>query len=451
MANSTSRTKSPPRVAEPPKASQAARPATAAREQRRNQRPDTSTRGTPYTQLFGRPGSRLGSWFSGGGGLSRADQERAKERLAVLLLSSILVLAVLLVGGALVWDKIVTPLQPVARLDGRPISLRQYTDVLAYRQNVLQAQLQQVQAIAMQPTPAAGSGSTDNVLQQLAQQQLSQIQNQLFSLSSQLVDDLIDDELVRAEAARRNITATPAEIEAELKQIIGYEQAAPTPVATPAGGAADGAAEPTAVPTATPRPSARQTQSFESAYREYRRFTAGTDAVIRSDVEMQILRRKLGDALAETVPARTEQVHARHILVADEAAAASVLERLNNGESFEALAAELSTDTGSKSDGGDLGWFPRGVMISEFEEAAFNLQPGQTSAPVKTSFGVHIIRVDERQADREVDPQLLESLRANALPRWLEAEKKNHQVEYLLTPEMQEWASRNGRRPSLPA
>ena len=144
-------------------------------------------------------------------------------------------------------------------------------------------------------------------------------------------------------------------------------------------------------------------------------------------------------------------MHARHILVADETTARVVLERLANGESFEAIAAELSTDPGSKDDGGDLGWFPRGFMVSAFEDAAFKLQAGQTSEPVKTSFGTHIIRVDERAPARDLDPEQLQALKSNVLPRWLETEREKHQIENLLTPEQQEWAARNVRRPQFSA
>lgn len=364
-----------------------------------------------------------------------------------------LALAVLVFGGALLWDKIIFPQRPVARLDGRAISLRTYTDALAYRQNVLLAQYEQAQQLVQQPVPA-GAGGGGDFLRQFAQQRLSVIQNQLASLNTQLVDDLVDEQLIRAEAARRNIVATPEEIDRELKQLVGYQD----PNATPAAGAPDagdgaapGAPPATASPAATAPSAPRRGRDFATLFREFRRAMAGTDEIVRSDVEMQILRRKLNEQLAAAVPAQAEQVHARHILVADAGAAGAVLERLKNGESFEALAAELSTDPGSKDKGGDLGWFPRGFMVSAFEEAAFKLQPGETSEPVQTSFGSHIIRVDERSASRDLDPEQLQALKSGALPRWLEAERQNHNVEILLSAEQQEWAERNGRKPQFPS
>lgn len=78
--------------------------------------------------------------------------------------------------------------------------------------------------------------------------------------------------------------------------------------------------------------------------------------------------------------------------------AQGLLDRLKNGESFEKLASEFSDDPGSKGRGGDLGWFGKGVMDPAFEAAAFALQKGQTTNElIKSTFGYHIIRVDDRR------------------------------------------------------
>src|SRR5215469_9271863 len=104
-----------------------------------------------------------------------------------------------------------------------------------------------------------------------------------------------------------------------------------------------------------------------------------------------------------------EQVHARHILfkLAKDAPPAQVeatrkkaeaaRERLASGADFAALARELSDDPGSKDKGGDLGFFPRGQMVPAFDQAAFSLEPGKLSEPVRTDFGFHLLRVEERR------------------------------------------------------
>jgi peptidyl-prolyl cis-trans isomerase C len=90
-----------------------------------------------------------------------------------------------------------------------------------------------------------------------------------------------------------------------------------------------------------------------------------------------------------------EEVRARHILVENEPDAQAALKRVKAGEDFAKVATEMSKDPGSK--GGELGWFTKERMVPEFAEAAFKMQPGQISDPVKSQFGWHIIQVEERR------------------------------------------------------
>lgn len=86
---------------------------------------------------------------------------------------------------------------------------------------------------------------------------------------------------------------------------------------------------------------------------------------------------------------------ASHILVADEKTAKEVKEKLDKGEDFAALAKKYSKDTANAANGGELGTFSRGQMVKEFEDAAFSLKEGEISAPVKTQFGYHIIKINK--------------------------------------------------------
>jgi len=92
-----------------------------------------------------------------------------------------------------------------------------------------------------------------------------------------------------------------------------------------------------------------------------------------------------------------EQVRASHILVTDEAMIQTVSRRLEAGEAFAVVAEELSEDPGSAPAGGDLGWFGRGSMVAEFEEAAFALEIGEMSDVVETQYGYHIILMTDYQ------------------------------------------------------
>ena len=88
----------------------------------------------------------------------------------------------------------------------------------------------------------------------------------------------------------------------------------------------------------------------------------------------------------------SNKIKCSHILVAKQSEALTILDRIKNGEKFGKLAKDLSTDTGSAKRDGSLGYFTKGKMVKAFEDAAFKLQVGQVSEPVKTEYGYHIIK-----------------------------------------------------------
>ncbi|MGH8068374.1 MAG: peptidylprolyl isomerase [Candidatus Entotheonellia bacterium] len=208
----------------------------------------------------------------------------------------------------------------------------------------------------------------------------------------QILDNLIDRELLLQKAKSLKMAVPPQQVDSQMQQLV---QRFPSQ------------------------------EAFEQA------LTAQNFSVdaVKKDVESQLLRQQLVQKeILDKVNVsgrdvqtfydknkdkyvEEEQVRARHILIrvpqevspaedvklkgkADDA-----LKRAKKGEDFAALAKELSDD-GSKENGGDLGFFPRGRMVAAFEEAAFALQPGQTSEIVRTQFGYHIIKVEERKAGR---------------------------------------------------
>lgn len=89
-----------------------------------------------------------------------------------------------------------------------------------------------------------------------------------------------------------------------------------------------------------------------------------------------------------------QKIHAKHILVKTQDEALEILYDLKHGMDFDEVAKNRSLCP-SKNKGGDLGWFGRGQMVKEFEQAAFSLKAGELSRPIKTQFGYHIIKVIE--------------------------------------------------------
>lgn len=406
--------------------------------------------------------------------IARLERERQQTRLILFSFIGIMVAVVFLVVYGYVYIKYLREREAVAKVGnvGIPISYWQ-----------ARVRMERTQLI-----------NQDIQYQQYAQyfgmdtsSQVQQIESQLnapTTLGQTVINNLIDEELVRQEAAKRGITVSQAEVDKAIQSAFGYyPNGTPTPTITPtevitptlssqtltlvtitptptivptatetliptftptplqsptAPPQATNTA--TSVPTATFTPGPTDTpyptstpytlQGFQDSYNKSLQSFEKlglTEAQIRGIFEVNLLRQKLFDVITANVPHTQEEVWARHILLADEASANTVRQRLLNGEDFAKVAAEVSTDTGTKDKGGDLGWFAHGVMVPEFDQAAFQLPIGQISQPVKSQFGYHIIQVLARQ-DMPLDASAYSQAQQKAFTDWLTQARTEYKV-----------------------
>jgi peptidyl-prolyl cis-trans isomerase C len=134
------------------------------------------------------------------------------------------------------------------------------------------------------------------------------------------------------------------------------------------------------------------------------------------------------DRILSKVPDTAEQVRAQQILLYNSDQAEEVLSQLESGQDFDTLA-----DTYNLATLGDLGWFPRGYLtVPEVEEAAFSLQPGETSGIIESQLGYHIIQVLERDPNRPLDPDARRVLKEKALQEWLETSRNQGDLQIYL-------------------
>ncbi|MFM8322746.1 MAG: peptidyl-prolyl cis-trans isomerase [Chloroflexota bacterium] len=134
------------------------------------------------------------------------------------------------------------------------------------------------------------------------------------------------------------------------------------------------------------------------------------------------------DRLTEAVPQTAEQVHVRQILVYNAGSANDALAQVQAGNSFANLAAKYDPITL-----GDLGWFPRGYLLdAQLEQAAFALQPGQTSGVVQTAAGYHILQVLERDPQRPLTPEARRAMQVKAVQSWLAEQRAAAKIEVLI-------------------
>jgi peptidyl-prolyl cis-trans isomerase C len=157
-------------------------------------------------------------------------------------------------------------------------------------------------------------------------------------------------------------------------------------------------------------------------------------AELKASLGEEILAEITVQRIADEVPGTAEQVHARHILVADAALAEELQSQLASGADFATLAQTYSLDLSTRIAGGDLGWFAPGTLtMPEVEAAAFALQPGEISAIVQSALGYHLIEVLER-GDHALNPETWRRLRQEAVDDWLTDQRSRAAIEIVITP-----------------
>lgn len=356
--------------------------------------------------------------------VARLERERRQVRLIQFVAIGVVAAIFLVLAYGYLDLNYLQARQPVAEVNGEKITSKEFEARVVLQRNELLTQYMQYLQY-----------------QQLGLDISAQLQQIEFSLDTpsmvgqQVLDALIDEALIRQEAARRGITVTEEELETFTREQFGFfPDGSPTPTITPTEvtiayptlSAAQldlvtATPAPTEGPTSTPLPTATvepavtpeatstpaptplpsptatpyTLEGYQIEFEEVLTSMAElglTEEQYRRLFETRLLRSKLLEEVAGDLPAEEEQVWARHILVADEEAAKAVIGRLNNGEDFGVMAVELSEDTGSGAQGGDLGWFGKGQMVPVFEATAFSLTDGEISEPVQSNFGWHIIQ-----------------------------------------------------------
>lgn len=389
---------------------------------KRRRRRQTTAEGSPATD-------QQGAEYK-----SRAEREALLQRRVIRGSIIAAIVLTLLVVGTLVVEQLIIPSQTVAQVNGEPISVAEFRQAYLFERNRLLLQLNQVESAGID-------------MQQLAQQEPYRTwineANVPDQLGLRVINDLVDERLLAADAAARGLAVDDAAIQNAVEAFFGFDPTAvaligleptvtpeptitptpfvsPTPTNTPQPTPTpdpDATAAPTGMPTITPQPTVIEpTQSadevrdsFEQNQRDYRAYfdRAGVSSETYDKFfAHNALENLLGEAL---LPDDAPLIYAdvRHILVDDEATAIAALDALRAGESFAALASAISTDSGSGMRGGELGESFIGNYVRTFREAIESAEIGALVGPVESEFGFHILQVrhKEERTGADQDPQ----------------------------------------------
>lgn len=383
--------------------------------------------------------------------LSHWQREQQQQHFLYIGIGVLVALIAAAFVGGLLYDNIYRANQVVAQVGPDSITASQLLDEVKPQARSIDAQAKQF------------GGSASN--QQLA----DYVDQQKRSLPDQVLNDVIDVHIIQQEAARRGISVTPAEVDDKVRQTVAQFQASnnPTPTveptataeanATEQGGAALTSATPDAV--ASPTPSAPTTPTpvptledtaYGPALQDLLNKNSLTEADLRTQLERGLLQDKVQAAVGQNqVPDVQPQVHARQIVVATPDQANDLLTQIQNGADFAALATANSTDAATKANGGDMGWFARGMQSSKsVEDTAFSLQAGQLSSVIQDSSGYHILQVLETDPARPVPADQLTSIRQKAFNDWLTSQRSGQDVKISLDQSQKDWIlARIGVRP----
>jgi parvulin-like peptidyl-prolyl isomerase len=388
---------------------------------------------------------------------SRAEREAQIQRYIILGTTIAVIAIVLILGITIFVDQVITPRQVVANVDGHEIT------VADFQKRVRLERLLRIQQLTNFVDTYRSFGFPDDQIQQALLQQppYSTWYNELQipdQMGLTVINDIVNEQLIRNEAAVMGISVTQEQIDAKMNDYFGYDPEAIAAAEATAESTAEATATveptftptpfvsptPSPTPTTTPTPeftptatttpvatlppeptlsSTQQAEQFQQNKADFfnniRSQTGMSDGDINSYFEFLALRDALRDSLATDITNTGAFSDARHILVATEEEAQDIIAALNSGESFAELARSASTDTGSGANGGELGWSPVSNFVKPFADAVVAAEIGAIVGPVQTEFGYHIIQVRARE-DRELTEEQVSQAKEAEFSTWLE-------------------------------
>ena len=361
--------------------------------------------------------------------VSRSGRDR---KLRTWLLSSTAGVAVMLfglLGYGIVEKYWIIPQKTVATVGEHEISLELLQQHTRYRRSQMLNQYISYLDVLQY------AGEQRNQVQDLLDQIDTELKNPVV-LTRSIMDELINMHLILDESRTRNMVLTEDEIEIAIKRFFGYESGA-TDLSSSSTETDDiiSATQSANIqsPTATPYTMDAYRENYTNYMDEIEVDTGMSENTFRSLFASKLRTEKLRGVIGQEQDyPEEEQVHVKHILLSlDNLDAASrVLARALEGEDFDELAMQFSDDESNANIGGDLGWIARGQMVNSFEQVIFEAEKGVVGELVATQFGLHIVKIVERQV-RSLPSSIVEQRRILAFNECLLGMRSTTNIDIL--------------------
>jgi len=368
---------------------------------------------------------------------SRLEREKLMERIIIWGVVALTVIVVGILGAGLIVEHVVKARQPVATVGGVPITTADFQARVRFTRMQLNNQLEYLyaQQQALDPTDPANKSYLEYIQGNIRNLQEQLSESNALIIGEQTLEQMIQDELIRQEAKRRNITVSKEELQEEIEQYFGYQRNPPTPVPLPTETApvtASAVLTPTATPLPTPTPLSEQ--EFQRRYNEFLKSLKAlkiSERQYRSWVEASLLLDKVRAQFIEEAPTVAEQVKLRYISAGSEEKAKELVARLDAGEEMQTLieeAQQQDEEAGNDLYGNELDWYPKSILANylgkEVADAAFTLEVGGHSQPILSQSNRYmVIEVLGREV-RELDAFSRQQLGEEAFQEWLKTQEE---------------------------
>jgi len=343
-------------------------------------------------------------------------KQARQNRIIYLSIAALVAVILIILAAGLITEVLIKPSQPVAKVGGDSVRTDDFQNLLTYLRYNQHLNILNLEN-SMQEISSDDEGA--DFLLSFYEQQLAQLQSTLALAPQNALDELIEDVLIKEEAEKLGITVTDADVTQTINDDL-RQAVAPAPQTS--------ITDTEELPAPTPIPQEQLDEILNSALASM----GLTEKQFRNIVARRMLREQVQEVKSGEVVTTGLVSHVQLIQTDTQAQAEAAKARIDAGEDFGVVAQEVSTDTISAADGGDLGWVAEDQLTfrygQEVEDAAFSSEVGKLTM-VQSGDNHFVILVLERDPNGPLPDQVLGPLQDAALSTWLEEQKASREAE----------------------